>query len=296
MINSEYYRLAEFKITESKDGSIWWETHSGFCSVKIGRCFVSGRILFIEPGHTSEENGFLKGEFLDELNRFPKWKKTNYYCTSFNIVNCKADQKIKFPSANNKFPKQITQEDVSFRLGQFEIIEKRDCKLLWKSYSGRADMKIGKAFMDGNILFLGRGEAEKTGIMKKDFLERLSILLAWEKTDYFCQHYTLYSCETNTTFNELDENILSNKSENDTVIFRNKYPHIKSNIKPQPTSGTTTQNYLKKFWSFFSILVLLILKVIFWFIGIIFKGLKLFIEVCALGGKRLLKRVFKLPN
>jgi len=275
MINSEYYRLAEFKIIESKDGSIWWETHSGFCSVKMGRCFVSGRILFIEPGHTLEENGFLKGEFLDELNRFPKWKKTNYYCTSFNIVNCKADQKIKFPFANNKFRKTTTQEDVSFRLGQFEIIEKRDCKLLWKSYSGRADMKVGKAFVDGNILFLGRGEAEKTGIIKKDFLERLSILLAWEKTDYFCQHYTLYSCETNTTCNELDENILSNKSENDTVVFRNEFPQIKSNIKPQPTSGTTTQNYLKTFWSFFSILVLLILKVLFWFIGIIFKSIKL---------------------
>jgi nicotinic acid mononucleotide adenylyltransferase len=296
MINSEYYRLAEFKIIESKDGFIWWETHSGFCSVKMGRCFVSGKILFIESGHTSEDNGFLKGEFLDELNRFPKWQKTNYYCTSFNIVNCKADQKIKFPSANYKFPKPTTQEDVSFRLGQFEIIEKRDCKLLWKSYSGRADMKVGKAFVDGNILFLGRGEAEKTGIIKKDFLERLSMLPAWEKTDYFCQHYTLYSCETNTACNELNENILSNKSENDTVVFRNKFPQIKSNIKPQPASGTTTQNYLKTFWSLFSILVFLILKVSFWFIGIIFNGLKLFIEVCALGGKRLLKRVFKLLN
>jgi hypothetical protein len=42
MINSEYYRLAEYKIVESKDGSIWWETHSGFCSVKMGRCFVIG--------------------------------------------------------------------------------------------------------------------------------------------------------------------------------------------------------------------------------------------------------------
>jgi hypothetical protein len=296
MINSEYYRLAEYKIIESKDGSIWWETHSGFCSVKMGRCFVSGSTLFIESAYTSEENGFFKGEYLDQLDRLPKWKKTNYYCTSFNIIKCKDDQNIKFQSVNNKFLKPTTQEDVSFRLGQFEIIEKRDCKLLWKSYSGHADMKVGKAFVDGNILFLGRGESEKTGIIKKDFLERLSILLAWGKTDYFCQHYTLYSCETNTTCNELDENILSNKSENDTVVFRKKFPQIKSNIKPQPTSGTTTQNYLKTFWSFFSILVLLILKVLFWFIGIIFKGLKLFIEVCALGGKRLLKWVFKLLN
>ena len=169
------------------------------------------------------------------------------------------------------------------------------------SYSGSPTvagrtMKVGKAYVDGDILFLARGEAEKTDIIKKDFLERLSLLPTWGKTNHSCQRYTLYSCETNTTCFDLDENILSNKSENDTVVFRNKFPQIKSNIKPQPTSGTTTQNYLKTFWSFFSILILLILKVLFWFIGIIFKGLKLFIEVCALGGKRLLKWVFKLLN
>jgi hypothetical protein len=296
MINSEYYRLAEYKIIESKDGSIWWETHSGFCSVKMGRCFVSGSTLFIESAYTSEENGFLKGEYLDQLDRLPKWKKTNYYCTSFNIVKCKADQKIKFPSVNNKFPKPTTQEDVSFRLGQFEIIEKKDCKLLWKSYSGRADMKVGKAFMDGNILFLGRGEFEKSGMIKKDFLERLSILLAWGKTDYFCQHYTLYSCETNTICHELDENFLPNKSENGAVVFRKKSPRIKSNIKPITATGTLTQNYLKTFWSFFPIFLLIILKELFWFIRIIFRVLKLFIEVCALGGKRLLKWVLQFLN
>jgi len=133
MFKREYYRLAEYKIIAGEDDHIWWETHSGFCAVKMGRCFVNGNILFIEPGHTSEENGFLKGEFLDQRNRFPKWEKTNYYCTSFKIVKCKTDQKRKPSSANNKFSQPTTQEDVSYRLGQFEIIGKKDGNLLWKS-------------------------------------------------------------------------------------------------------------------------------------------------------------------
>jgi hypothetical protein len=113
---------------------------------------VNGSILFIEPGHTSEENGFLKGEFLDQLNRLPKWGKTHYYCTSFNIVKCKTDQKRKPSSANNKFSQPTNQEDVSYRLGQFEIIEKKDGKLLWKSYSDRGTIKVGFIYFESIIL------------------------------------------------------------------------------------------------------------------------------------------------
>ena len=295
MIINVSYRLAEYKIIESEDGSIWWETHSGFCSVKTGRCFISGSTLFIENAHASEENGFLKGEYLDQLNRLPKWEKTKYYCTRFHIVKCKPDQGEKSPSANNKFSQPTTQEDISYRLGQFEIVEKREAQLSWKLYSGRGTIKVGKGFVDGNILFLGGGEAEKTGIIKKDFRERLSILPAWGKTNYFCQHYTLYSCETNTTCNELDKNILSNRSENGAVVFRKKSPRIKFNIKPITATGTI-QNHLKTILSFCSVLVLLILKVLFWLIRIVFKAIKLFMEVCALGGKRFLKWVLKFPD
>ena len=296
MIKIEYYRLAEYKIIEGEDGHIWWETHSGFCSVKTGRCFVNGNILFIEPGHTSEENGFLKGEFLDQLNRLPKWAKTNYYCTSFNIVKCKTDQNRKPSSRNNKFSQATTQEDVSYRLGQFEIIEKKDGKLLWKSYSGRGTIKVGKGYVDGNILFFRRGEAEKTKIIKKDFLERLFLLPTWGKTNLFCQHYTLYSCETNTICFGLDENVLSNKNENDTGVFKKRSPQIESNTKPKTATVTFTQNHLKTFLSFCSILVFFILKVLFWLIIIILKALKIFFEGCALGGKRLLKRALKFLN
>jgi hypothetical protein len=293
MIKIEYYRLAEYKIIEGENGHMWWETHSGFCSVKTGRCFVNGSILFIENGHTSEENGFLKGDFLDQLNRLPKWKKTIYYCTGFTINKCRADQEKKSPSANTKFSQPTTQEDISYRLGQFEIIEKKDGKLLWKSYSGRGTIKVGKGYVDGNILFFRRGEAEKTKIIKKVFLERLFLLPTWEKTNFFCQHYTLYSCETYTICFDLDENVLSSKSANNTVVFRKRPPEIESNFKPQTATGTFTQNFLKGLWSFCSILVLIILKMLFWISRIIFKALKLFIEVFALDWERLFKWVLK---
>jgi hypothetical protein len=96
MINSEYYRLAEYEIIESKDGSIWWETHSGFCSVRMGRCFVSGSILFIESAYTSEENGFLKGEYLDQLDRLSKWKKPNITVRISTLLNANLIKKENF--------------------------------------------------------------------------------------------------------------------------------------------------------------------------------------------------------
>jgi len=290
MINREYYRIAEFKIIEGEDGYMWWEKHSGFCSVKMGRCFVSGSILFIEPGHISEDNGFLKGEFIDKLNQLPKWEKTNYYCTNFIIAKCKSDQNRKSVSANNKFSQPTTNEDVSFRLGKFEIVEKRDGKLLWKSYSGRAAIKLGKAFVNGNILFLGRSESEKTGIIKEDFLERLLLLPLWEETKYFCQQYTLYSCETNAICYDLDENIKSNKIENNTVYFRKKSPRLESK-KPPTTVIDFTQNHLKTIWSYFSILVLIILKVLFFFSIMVFKTIKLFIQMFVFSWEKLKKRI-----
>jgi hypothetical protein len=262
----------------------------------MGRCFVRGNILFIKPGHKSEENGYLKGEFLDQINRLSKWEKTKYYCTGFNIVKCKADQNQKTLSVNNRFPQQTTQDDVSFRLGQFEIVEKRGRKLLWKSYSGRADIKVGKAFVDDNILFLGHSESEITGIPKKDFLERISLLPLWERTDYYCHRYSLYSCETDTICFGFDENVLLNKDENDTGPFKNHSPQIESNLMQKNATENFVKNYSKTFWSFCSICLLFLFKVLFWLIIIILKALKIFIEGCALGGKRLLKRVLKFLN
>ena len=68
------YRLDQYKITENEHGDLWWETHIGLGSLKSGKCFINGEILFIKPSDYSEA-GFLKGEFLDHLNKLSKWKK-----------------------------------------------------------------------------------------------------------------------------------------------------------------------------------------------------------------------------
>jgi hypothetical protein len=81
------YRLGRFEIIEKKNDEIWWETHAGFARFRSGKCFIVGDILFIGPYQT-EEPGFLKGEFIEHLNKYPKWEKTKYYCSSYFIYSC----------------------------------------------------------------------------------------------------------------------------------------------------------------------------------------------------------------
>ena len=88
-MQSTTYKLAEYKITENEHGDLLWETHIGLGSLRIGKCFINGDILFIRP-NDSKGPGFLKGEFLDHLNKMPKWGKTKYYCASYKIYNCKS--------------------------------------------------------------------------------------------------------------------------------------------------------------------------------------------------------------
>ena len=83
------YRLGEYKIIEYEHGDLWWETHIGLGSLKSGKCFINGDILFIKPSDSTGP-GFLKGEFLDHLNKLPKWEKTKYYCASYKIHECKS--------------------------------------------------------------------------------------------------------------------------------------------------------------------------------------------------------------
>ena len=83
------YRMGEYKITQNEHGDLLWETHIGLGSLKIGKCFINGDVLFIKPSD-SIGPGFLKGEFLDHLNKLPKWEKTKYYCASYKIYECQS--------------------------------------------------------------------------------------------------------------------------------------------------------------------------------------------------------------
>jgi arsenite methyltransferase len=81
------YRLGQYQITEKENGELSWKSHGGFASVRIGKCFIEGDILFIGQAE-AEEDGQLKNEFLSHLSRLSKWTKTRYYCPSYTLVEC----------------------------------------------------------------------------------------------------------------------------------------------------------------------------------------------------------------
>jgi hypothetical protein len=81
------YRLGHYEIVEKDDGGFSWKSHGGFASIKTGKCFIEGDILFL--GYPlGEEHGQLKNEFLNHLGRLPTWRKTTYYCPKCTLYHC----------------------------------------------------------------------------------------------------------------------------------------------------------------------------------------------------------------
>jgi hypothetical protein len=81
------YRLGHQQIIERGGGELWWKSHGGFASIRTGKCFIEGDILFIGKVE-EEEHGELKNEFLHHLKKLPQWTKTGYYCPSYTLVEC----------------------------------------------------------------------------------------------------------------------------------------------------------------------------------------------------------------
>ncbi len=86
-MEEKLYRLAQYCIIEQVSGEIRWEAHGGLGSLKRGKCFVEGNILFIGPCN-AEEAGLLKREFLEKVHQLPEWDKTKYYCARYSIHEC----------------------------------------------------------------------------------------------------------------------------------------------------------------------------------------------------------------
>ena len=85
------YRLNLYEIIEKSSGEIWWKSHGGFATQKNGKCFIEGNVLFIGLSEMDEE-GFLINEFLEYLDKFPRWDRTKYYCPSFRLYTCEDDR------------------------------------------------------------------------------------------------------------------------------------------------------------------------------------------------------------
>jgi hypothetical protein len=238
MMPKKSYRLAEYKITEDKDGLLWWETHFGFGALKYGKCFIKGDILFLEPGNV-EEQGFLKLEFLGHLNRLPEWEKTVFYCYGYKIFKCSAFRKLALKKTDmvwkdgyvqsktenqDEQASEIEEKDAVFRLGRYKIIEKPDGLIEWQLRDGRYNLNVGQCFIVENILFFSPGEKKISLVLKDAFIRKLIQLPYWGKTQYFCTRYALNNCTSRS------QTILENRTEiKDGAAFKNALAYVNEN-------------------------------------------------------------------
>jgi hypothetical protein len=97
MTEDRFYRLGQYKIIEKHNGALWWESYGGFSSVRGGKCFIEGDILFLGASET-KEHGYLLLEFKEHLNQLPRWQKTKYYCQALQFIPAKQAEDASWKS------------------------------------------------------------------------------------------------------------------------------------------------------------------------------------------------------
>ena len=215
-METNIYKLGEYKITEDYNGELRWEAHYGFGGLREGRCFRKGSILFFGPAE-EHHDGFLKLEFMDHLKRYPDWVKTEYYCDNADIYHCKTGKKVareemrlwlvdssmhekeKLNSKNfgkycNEIETNSRNGDVSFGLQRFKIIKKSTGQIVWETYGGACILKSGFCVIMEDILFIGTLQNEKSSLSKQPFFISLKTLPGWNQTKYFCPRLSLHEC------------------------------------------------------------------------------------------------------
>jgi len=272
MMQYTAYRLGEYKIIENEHGDLWWETHIGLGSLKSGKCFINGDILFIKPSD-SMGPGFLKGEFLDHINKLPKWEKTKYYCASYKIHECKSGRskplfdrldgwsqheailndgatQRETPEIRRKPVKVDTTEHISYKLDRYKITEMNNGQLFWKSPSGLGTLKKGRCHIKGSILFLEPGETEQSSLLKREFMQQLIRLPDWERTKYFCPSYTIYYSKTGAICRRLGDEKDLNGTGTKNVVANHKTYGAGINIKPIIVNKGDTKEKLQALFNF----------------------------------------------
>ena len=211
------YRLGEYKIIESDTGQLMWEAHFGFCDFQKGRCFRKGSILFIGPAENCQD-GFLKGEFLDDLKKYLKWGKTKFYCIGVGVHHCKNGKSVTKEEmmlwTHGRSPGEGIErhrgapeifsncaaagkvlENAVYRLQRYEVIVKTDGQIYSRTYSGSNSISSGKCFILDNILFIGPQQNKPSTFNKRQFLANLRQLPIWDQTAYFSKRFSLHECE-----------------------------------------------------------------------------------------------------
>ena len=118
--------------------------------------------------------------------------------------------------------------EISYKLGRYKIVESPGGGLWWESHFGFGSAQTGRCFVDGNILIIGARDGEKSGYLKREFMEHLVKLPPWEKTKYYCLSHALHKC--NAKVREEFDGGLSRKIGNSGNFALNKPSRTKAHV------------------------------------------------------------------
>ena len=83
-----------------------------------------------------------------------------------------------------------------YKLGEYKIIESGSGELGWEAHFGLGEVKEGRCFKKGAILFIGPAENRCEGFLKLEFMAHLNGFPVWLKTKYYCRGFEIYHCKT----------------------------------------------------------------------------------------------------
>ena len=207
------YRLDEYKIIEAGINEIRWEVHFGLGAFQKGKCFRKGKILFIGPMENTNA-GFLKGEFLDHIDKLPFWSKTPYYCKGCEVYHCntsnrvskeemlswmlerKNGEHVRFNSEQSEKSldqSPVTEEcpELAFRLQRYKIVKKATGEVCWITHAGPNLGVRGNCIVLEDILFIKSFQSEPSELNKRSFQANLRQLPRWNQTRYYSQKLSL---------------------------------------------------------------------------------------------------------
>jgi hypothetical protein len=136
-------------------------------------------------------------------------------------------------------------EQISYKLGEYKIIETDVGGLFWRTYGPRGRTETGRCIINDDILFIGPTEAEKAGPAKKQFILKLASRPDWERTRYYCPKFALYHCGTGALCRGFSEWQIREESGSGRVAAdRKSYPGT-GEIKPKTGKNTIPELHLK---------------------------------------------------
>ena len=198
------YRLNEYRIIEHENGLLGWEAHYGFGKQQHGMCFIHNDILIIGPC-SHEEVGYLKGEFLDRIEKLPEWNKTTSYCLASDLLDVASARSLNdnfldrmFYSVTIASSRQTpiaNRGPGTFRLHKYLITVAADGQISWQAHAKVNRVIGGQCTIRSGVLFIGTEEQENAKTNRADFFRKLATLPRWDGTKIWSTGLVLRPCQ-----------------------------------------------------------------------------------------------------